>query len=220
MKKIGVICDWDDLLVPTHKMWLEANQQTVRKYDGVISEEKFIEIVSGTDVVRLLEAAGLHPSLASVIQQERNDLYGTLLQRATWMEGAEDFLLELQSRSIRMGVVSHARKQNIRALEHLGHKRFFPEKAFLCQDELGEKKKPHPFGLLKVASELHVEPSHSLFIGDMESDREAADRAGMKSMVIPSKLTKAGVPEKAWRTFPNLIECRLQMDVWLAELSK
>jgi HAD superfamily hydrolase (TIGR01509 family) len=220
MNKSAVIFDWDNLLVPTHMTWLEANQQTLAKYDKTIDERKFIDLVYGTDIIRFVDAVGLDRSLAETIQKQRNDLYGILLQDMKWMEGAEDLLLELRSRSIPTGVVSHARRQNIRALDHLKHDRFFTPDVFICQDDLGEKKKPNPFGLLKVAEVLKIAPNHCSYIGDLESDRAAAKNAGMKSIIIPNQLTENGVAEKAWKAFPDLIECRIQLDKWLAELQE
>ncbi len=212
MNEIAVIFDWDNLLVPSHTTWLEANQRTLAEYGKTIDERQFIELVYGTDIVRLLEAVGLNISLATTIQQQRNDLYGILLADMHWMEGAEDLLLELKSRSIPMGIVSHARKQNIRVLNHLQHDRFFAPDTFICQDDLEGKKKPDPFGLWKVADTLKVTPENCVYMGDLYSDMLAAKNAHMKGVLIPNQLTEREAHGIAWNIFSSLDECRERMN--------
>ncbi len=216
MHKTGIIFDFDEFLVDTHAMWLKANEQTLAQHGKTLTEERFWELDGGCDIQAYTVALELDVALAPQIQTERNRIYDLLLKEATLLPGAQELMQEVHDRSIPKGLVTHAQRQNIEAVAHLGLLDFFPH--MLCQSDLGNKRKPHPYGLLKMAELLGVDPARSMYWGDRLKDKQAADAAGMKCVIVPSKRTEREAMRTAWRVFENLHECREHLDALLLDI--
>lgn len=216
MNKTGIIFDFDDFLVDTHKMWLQANSEALADYGVSITEERFLELGGGSDIEAYTQAMGLNVAVAPEIQMERNRIYDLLLHEAQWTPGAREIVEEVHNRSIPKGLVTHAQRQNIEAVAHLGFAEFFPQ--MLCQSDLGNRRKPDPYGLLEMAKILDIDPARSMYWGDRLNDKRAADAANMKCVIIPSNRTEPEAMETAWRIFKDLHECREHLDELLAAL--
>jgi len=107
--------------------------------------------------------------------------YGSTHQRGYDLmilaDGVNDALGHLQP-LYSLGVVSSRLHIGIGSLlDHFGIGRFFPVRIGF---EDTKEHKPHPAPLLAGAENLEVKPSEIVYIGDAESDIEAAKAAGMK----------------------------------------
>ncbi len=100
------------------------------------------------------------------------------------IEGAADILSELKARNIPMGVVSNKAHAVLeREVAHMGWADDF---VAVLGAGVAARDKPAPDPLLKVASESGLSPQDKelWYIGDTETDMQAADAAGFRPIFI------------------------------------
>jgi len=68
-----------------------------------------------------------------------------------------------------------------------------------------KEHKPHPAPLLLVAKKLGVKPLECVYIGDADSDVQAAKSAGMKIISYPKKLKGSDAYTSEFEKLPELI---------------
>lgn len=96
--------------------------------------------------------------------------------------GLHDFLQQSKAAGIKMAIGSAAIMFNIDfVLDGTGIRHFFD--AIVSADDV-EISKPHPETWVKCAAKLGVEPQHCLVFEDVPKGVEAAQKAGMDSIVI------------------------------------
>lgn len=96
--------------------------------------------------------------------------------------GLHDFLQQAKAAGIKMAIGSAAIRFNIDfVLDGIGIRHFFD--AIISADDV-EISKPHPETWRKCAAKLGMEPHHCLVFEDVPKGVEAAQKAGMDSIVI------------------------------------
>lgn len=96
--------------------------------------------------------------------------------------GLHDFLQQSKAAGIKMAIGSAAIMFNIDfVLDGTGIRHFFD--AIVSADDV-EISKPHPETWVKCAAKLGIEPQHCLVFEDVPKGVEAAQKAGMDSIVI------------------------------------
>jgi 2-phosphoglycolate phosphatase len=92
-------------------------------------------------------------------------------------EGIETMLQTLQQRGFKMGVMTgKGRRTADISVRVLNWEKYFG--SIITGDEVHEQK-PSPEGVLMVAQQLHVEPTHCAYVGDSPADIGAGKAAGM-----------------------------------------
>lgn len=98
------------------------------------------------------------------------------------IDGLDDFLVEAKNGGIKMGIGSAAIPFNINfVLDGLSLHHYF--KSIVSADDVLESK-PDPETYLKGAAELGVLPNECIVFEDAPKGVEAAERAGMKAVVL------------------------------------
>lgn len=98
------------------------------------------------------------------------------------IDGLDQFLLESKKAGIKMGIGSAAIPFNINfVLDGLDLRQYFD--SIVSADDVVESK-PDPETYLKGASELQVLPEDCIVFEDAPKGVEAAERAGMKTVVL------------------------------------
>jgi len=136
--------------------------------------------------------------------------------RVRVVPGAADALASLRTAGIRVGVITNqsgigrgliteddARRVNDRTARLLGP---FDVVAMCCHtpDDRCECRKPRP-GLVHRACEVvGIPPNRTAVIGDIESDVEAAERAGARGVLVPNERTDAREVDRACRRADDL----------------
>jgi HAD superfamily hydrolase (TIGR01549 family) len=115
------------------------------------------------------------------------DLHSSIMQRRAMREGAKKPYADvtaLDSLSLPMGVVSSNQQRTVTfALEHFGlDKHVTTAYGRPPKIESLRRKKPNPHYLDRALDDLDAETA--LFVGDSETDVEAAQRAGVDSAFI------------------------------------
>ena len=97
------------------------------------------------------------------------------LSLARFYEGTEETLAALQERDIRIGLVTSKDTQRTNAIIAL-----LPVDFITVQTPTGRYRgKPAPDYLLVAMAEAGVDPGDTLYVGDMDVDFQAAQRAGV-----------------------------------------
>ncbi|MFB6284935.1 MAG: HAD family hydrolase [Halobacteria archaeon] len=165
--KEAVIYDLDGTLVELEVDWGEVRMDVAE-----ILSEAGIELVDSTwGMLDKARQNGCYGVVNGVI--ERHEVQGAIDSRL--LQAAQDVP---DMDGSKLGVCSlNAEKACRKALEIHGIEKYFG--SVVGRDSV-EGMKPDPGPLLRVLSELDVSPENAVFIGDSQSDEEAAERAGIK----------------------------------------
>ncbi|MBC3957203.1 HAD family hydrolase [Pseudomonas triticifolii] len=128
------------------------------------------------------ESAAKH---AWLLEHERELALGSLPA-----QGAVELVRELAARGYRLGILT----RNARELAHITLEAIGLADCFAVDDVLGRDEatpKPHPAGLLKLASAWDVEPTSMVMIGDYRHDLDCGRAAGAKTVLV-------NLPENPW----------------------
>ena len=99
-------------------------------------------------------------------------------------EGVPEIIQAITKKGKKLAILSNSAKYLIeQTLEHFKLKKYFD--TILGAADVS-KVKPDPEGLLKICSELSVKPKNTLFIGDMISDIQAGENAGINTIAVAS----------------------------------
>jgi len=110
---------------------------------------------------------------------------GELERSLQLMSGAIELLTYLKKQGITQVVASSGQKQYVKnAMDRLDIMKYFLE---IITSEDVKRNKPHPDIFLKVLARTKCNPEDALVIEDSPHGIEAAYRAGIKSIAVPTK---------------------------------
>ena len=181
----AVLFDLDGTLIDTvHDFAQCANQLRAARGLHPLATEVLREAVTlGADAI-LDRALDLRPGDAghADVRAEFLDLYEkNLAATSTLFEGVDEVLTRLESKGITWGIVTNKPRRFTVPLVHiLG----LDQRAWcVISGDTTAHAKPHPDPLRLAASEVRVAPAQCVYVGDAETDVEAARAAGMASVV-------------------------------------
>jgi phosphoglycolate phosphatase len=127
------------------------------------------------------------PDRAEMIRQLRNEAVRhwpqVLRDHGRVFPGLRQTLEILQSRGMRLGIVTGSREGVFQPLREHGLMDFF---AAVVTGKDVQRRKPDPEGLLKCVAALRGEPSEAVYVGDTPLDVQASRAAGMASVAVLS----------------------------------
>ncbi|MCV2403792.1 hexitol phosphatase HxpB [Marinomonas sp. C2222] len=216
----AVIFDMDGTLIDSEPFWKEA--------------EKHVFSLVGVDVCDGLSAKTAAMTTREVTQfwydqspwsgkspdEVENEVVdrveALIYEKGVPMEGVKEVLDFFQKKDFKIGLSTNAPERLIGVvLDKLGISHYFHA---VSSSEHEAEGKPHPAVYLSTAEKLKVPPSRCIAFEDSLSGVIAAQRAGMKSVIVPSNVEFSG--EKF-----DLSDLKLQSlsdfnSLHLAELSK
>ncbi len=127
---------------------------------------------------RMFPAAEVHePMIEDYFRLSREDGH-----EIKPFDGISELVSDLKSSSIKLGVFSAANTEAARIrVGHAGLLDYFDE--VLGGDSVANSK-PHPDGLLHLMDKFSVEPSATIYIGDMVADVETGRAAGATTVAV------------------------------------
>lgn len=179
----GVIFDYDGVIVNS----LEVNFEIYNHICHCLDKPKFDSIKEfasrlNGDWRKLLKSIGIETeserTLASYIYREG---IFRMMDRIPVMDGVVEVIRKLYP-DYSLGVVTNTYSEFI--MDKLREARILKCFDSIVDWESMEKKKPEPDQLLKCMEELGVEPKETIYIGDMENDMVAGNRAGIKTIAV------------------------------------
>ncbi|HEU5182015.1 MAG TPA: HAD family phosphatase [Candidatus Polarisedimenticolia bacterium] len=186
----AILWDNDGILVDTEHLYFEATRRIMESVGIPLSREQYIELFlkEARGAWHLAEERGMPPDEIVRLRDERNALYGRLLGGGPrLMPGITAVLDALHGRYI-MGIVTSSRRDHFELIhQSSGLLRYFD--FFLTSGDYA-RTKPDPEPYLKAIGKAGVAGEDCIAIEDSERGLEAARRAGIRCIVVPSALTR------------------------------
>lgn len=104
-----------------------------------------------------------------------------LAQHTRLFEGGDEMLTELERRGLHWGIVTN--KPGWLTEPLLAALRLNTRARAVVSGDTFPERKPHPRGLLHAAQVMGVDPADCVYVGDAERDAQAAQAAGMYSVI-------------------------------------
>jgi HAD superfamily hydrolase (TIGR01509 family) len=186
----AILWDNDGVLVDTEHLYFQANRDVLSTIGIDLSEEQYLDLfmVQGCGAWHLAEQRGLPPAEIERIRDERNALYTRLIRlEPRGLPGVEDVLAALHGKYA-MGVVTSSRKDHFAVIhEATGFLKYFD---FVVASGDYPRSKPAPDPYLRAIALSGVPPEACIAIEDSERGLAAATAAGLRCLVVPSRLTR------------------------------
>src|SRR5579862_8055211 len=187
----AILWDNDGVLVDTEGLYFRATRETIARAGAELSREQFIEFLlrRGQSVWEVLL-----PKLAAAeiagLRRERDLLFSELLTaEPTVIPGALDTVRAMRTR-FRMAVVTSSHREHFDlAHRHSGMTAMF--ETIVAREDYGHSK-PSPDPYLTALARLGLAAERCIAVEDSERGLAAALAAGIRCLVIPHELTRAG----------------------------
>jgi len=202
----AILWDNDGVLVDTEHLYFQATQHVLQSVGISLTEQQYIDLflVDGHGAWHLAAERGIGADDIARLREERNELYGRWLQQGPRLiPGIVETLGALRGRYV-MGVVTSSRKDHFDLIhEHTGLLQYFD---FVLTASDYPRVKPYPDPYLKAVERSGVSADVCMAIEDSERGLQAATRAGVRCIVVPTALTRGGRFDPAHRVLTSASE--------------
>ena len=202
----AVFWDNDGVLVETEHLYFEANRQVLETAGVALTEDQYIDLflVQGCGAWHLLEERGVAAAEIDRLRDQRNELYTALIREAPRaVPGVEEVLASLHGKYT-MGVVTSSRKDHFQAIhESTGLLQYFD---FVLAIGDYARSKPEPDPYLRAIERSGVAADQCMAIEDSERGLMAATKAGLRCVVVPSRLTRRQTFSGAYSVLSSVSE--------------
>ena len=186
----AVFWDNDGVLVDTEILYFRATRDILSRVGVDLTVVAFIDISlrQGRSVFDLAERAGLSPEGVEKLRDDRNRLYGEMLECGIRiMDGVEQSLRELKGR-VSLGVVTSSRREHfLKMHQETGLLDYFD---FILTREDFHHAKPHPEPYREAVKRVGCAAEDCLAVEDSERGLVSASAAGIRCLVVPNDLTR------------------------------
>lgn len=186
----AIFWDNDGVLVDTEHLYFEATRQVLARIDVELTEDDYRQLFlhEGRGAWHLAEARGVAPRDIERLRNERNALYAELLDGPPRLiEGVADVLESLHGKYV-MGVVTSSRRDHFDVIHRSTDVLKYFDFVLTAGDYARVKPCPDPYLLAVERSGLG--PEDCIAVEDSERGLEAAGLAGIRCLVVPSRLTR------------------------------
>jgi N-acetyl-D-muramate 6-phosphate phosphatase len=180
----GVLFDLDGTLLDTaHDMMNALNAlRAEEKLEPLPYERVRCQVSHGGNALVRLSFGELSPTEHEVMRQRLLDIYRKQLAKHTRLfEGGDEMLRELEHRGLQWGIVTN--KPGWLTTPLLAELNLHTRARAVVSGDTFPERKPHPRGLLHAAQLMGVQPAECVYVGDAERDAQAAQAAGMYSLI-------------------------------------
>jgi HAD superfamily hydrolase (TIGR01509 family) len=186
----AILWDNDGVLVDTEHLYFEATRDVLKSAGILLTEEQYIELflVQNKGAWHLAEDQGVPANEVLKLREERNALYAQRLSQASRLvDGITSVLDALHGKYI-MGIVTSSRRDHFDLIhQSTGLLKYFD---FVLASGDYARSKPDPDPYLKAIERSGVGRDECVAIEDSERGLESATRAGIRCLVVPSRLTR------------------------------
>ena len=185
MKYDTVIFDLDGTLLNTLEDLADSTNFALESFGYPTRTYEEVRIFVGNGIKELMKKAvptGTDEQTTLKCLQAFKDHYKTNMQHKTApYDGIIDLLKELNSRNIKLGIVSKKYDFGVKNLNKYYFKDLIP---VAIGEREGVRRKPAPDTVLTAMEELGSTRENCLYVGDSGSDMITAQNAGMKSVGV------------------------------------
>jgi N-acetyl-D-muramate 6-phosphate phosphatase len=180
----GVLFDLDGTLLDTARDFLNAlNELRSEEHLPPLPYEQVrCQVSHGGHALVRLSFGVLPPDEHDALWKRLLTLYRSQLAHHTCLfEGGSEMLTELDRRGLRWGIVTN--KPGWLTEPLLEELKLSKRARAVVSGDTFPERKPHPRGLLHAAQVMGVDPGECVYVGDAERDAQAAEAAGMYSLI-------------------------------------
>lgn len=189
----AIFWDNDGVLVDTEHLYFLATRETLATRGIAISEAQYLELFlqQSRGILHFAHEHGWSEKDLERARRERSALYSTLLRgQSRVIDGVKDVLAALHGRYT-MGIVTSSQREHFDIIHaSSGLLEYFQ---FVIAAGDYRHPKPHPEPYLKAVARAGVAKDACIVVEDSERGLAAATAAGLKCVIVPSRLT-AGRP--------------------------
>ena len=180
----AVLFDLDGTLLDTARDFMNALNElrAEEKLPPLEYEKVRCQVSHGGHALVRLSFGTLPPPEHEVMWKRLLDIYRRQLANHTSLfEGGGEMLTELERRGLHWGIVTN--KPGWLTDPLLVAMNLHTRARAVVSGDTFPERKPHPRGLLHAAQVMGVKPSECVYVGDAERDAQAAQAAGMYSLI-------------------------------------
>jgi HAD superfamily hydrolase (TIGR01509 family) len=210
----AIFWDNDGILVDTERLYFAATKKTLKTVDIDLTREMYINnfLIRGNGTWHLASEKGLTSDDIDKLRNERNALYGQMLEcECKIIDGAREVIEGLYGKYL-MGIVTSSRKDHFDLIHKpLGLLKYFD---FILTGDDYKKFKPDPEPYLLAVEKSGFNKEECIAIEDSERGLISAKAAGIHCFVIPNELTKNGNYLDADKILNNISELPAELAGW------
>jgi len=199
-----VFFDNDGVLVDTEHLYMEASRAVLGERGIDLPEATYIELFmrQNRGLLHFADECGWSADELSDMRARRNGLYSTMLAREPLvLDGVVEALDALRGRA-RMAIVTSSRRDHFNIIHaRTGLLTYFD---FVLTDGDYAVSKPDPAPYLTAVKRAGVDPSSCVVIEDSERGLASACAAGLRCVIVPSRLTRGSRFDGAWRVIDDV----------------
>jgi HAD superfamily hydrolase (TIGR01509 family) len=195
----AIFWDNDGVLVDTEHLYFEATRDVLDTIEIPLTEDDYRELflLQGRGAWHLAEARGIPPPEVEALRQRRNARYAELISREPRvLPHVLDVVSSLHGR-YRMGIVTSSRRDHFEII-HRGTG-LLPYFDFVVTADDCPRTKPCPDPYLRAIEASGVDPAAGVAVEDSARGLEAATAAGLRCVIVPSRLTRTQIFDGALR---------------------
>lgn len=199
-----VFFDNDGVLVDTEHLYMEASRAVLAERGIDLPEADYVELFmrQNRGLLHFADSRAWSADQLREMRARRNELYAAMLAREPLvLDGVIETLDALHGRT-RMAIVTSSRRDHFDIIhQRTGLLRYFD---FALTDGDYPFSKPDPAPYLTAVARAGVDPSQCLVVEDSERGLAAAVAAGLRAVIVPSRLTRGASFDGAWRVLDDL----------------
>lgn len=200
----AIFWDNDGVLVDTEHLYYEASCDALRQVGIELSLAQFahLSLELGKSTLTLAAQQGVADSDIESLRQYKNRRYAELLQDgADPMDGAAETLAALHGK-VAMAIVTSCRRDHFDLIHRRnGLLAYFD---FILTREDYRYSKPNPEPYLKALELSGLQAEECLVVEDTRRGLEAAQRAGLRCVVLPNRLGSQNDFDDAYQVIRDL----------------
>jgi beta-phosphoglucomutase family hydrolase len=179
----AALFDMDGVIAETEHVHIEAEKQTLRKYDVQITEDE-LHLYTGTTAkqmfMELIAKYKLDTTFEKIFKEKEQIMFKLLEKDTQPVKGVIELLCKLQEKHVKLAVASSSHRRLVQyVLKKLEITELFD--SIITAEDVAHGK-PDPEIFLKSAKRLKVSPAECLVVEDAKLGVEAAKQAGMKCL--------------------------------------
>ena len=202
----AILWDNDGVLVDTEHLYFEATRATLARWGIELTENDYRELFlrQGTGTLRFAAEHGWPEAELARFRRERSAAYSELRRGGTHViDGVTDVVSSLHRR-FTMGIVTSSQREHFELIHAAsGLLRYFE---FVLASGDYANPKPHPEPYLKGLERIGVAREECVVVENSERGLTAATAAGLRCIVVPSRLTAGAEFAGAYRVLRDIRE--------------
>ncbi len=186
----AVVMDFDGVIIDSEKLWYVIIRDWLENNcDYRLKIDEFLICVGShiDDLISSLKDKGISFSIPRFLEETKEDFIERSSQIAE-MNGVSSFLRTVKDHGLLLGLATSSRKE--KPYYHLKRLGLFPLFDVIVTAEMVDHIKPAPDLYLLAAQMLGCEPHRCLAIEDSYNGLLSAQKAGLKTLVIPNEITR------------------------------